>query len=171
MIPVGSRLEPAIEALARRHPHLAKPLRQSRLGPSLAQFLEPDSSVPAQVPPSEQEARAAQLREARAPVVLLAEDDPVNREALRLLLDTFGCDVETVTDGEQAVEAVGRTRFDVVLMDWQMPKMDGLQATAAIRELESTARHTRIVAVTASGSPAERELCVQAASKQVAMIR
>jgi two-component system sensor kinase len=82
--------------------------------------------------------------------VLLAEDGPVNQEIAVGLLELRGHRVEVVPNGEEAVQAICRGDFDVVLMDIEMPVMDGLEATAAIREIEAgTGRRTPIVAMTA----------------------
>jgi CheY-like chemotaxis protein len=83
---------------------------------------------------------------------LVAEDNPVNRLVAVGLLQSLGYAVQTVEDGRQAVEAVGRGHFDLVLMDLHMPELDGFTATAAIRRREAEAgggRRVPIVALTA----------------------
>jgi signal transduction histidine kinase/CheY-like chemotaxis protein len=90
--------------------------------------------------------------------VLLAEDTPVNRTVLIHLLEKRGHSVLAVENGRQAVAAAERERFDVILMDVQMPEMDGLEATAAIRVKErGTALHCPIVALTAHALKGDRE--------------
>jgi PAS domain S-box-containing protein len=69
--------------------------------------------------------------------VLLAEDHPVNQRVVQLILGEYGVEVVTVENGADAVEAFGRDRFDLILMDMQMPVMDGLAATRAIRAIEA----------------------------------
>jgi CheY-like chemotaxis protein len=69
--------------------------------------------------------------------VLIADDHPTNRKVVELMLDQLGADYVTACDGAAAVEAFRARRFDVVLMDMQMPVMDGLSATRAIREHEA----------------------------------
>ena len=82
--------------------------------------------------------------------ILVAEDNPVNQEVVRMFLASRHHDVTIVTDGKQAVSAAISREFDVILMDIQMPIMDGLQATAAIRAEQSvTGHYTPIVALTA----------------------
>ncbi len=98
---------------------------------------------------------AAKLR------ILLAEDNPVNRKLMLHLLERAGHSVVCAGDGRQAVDAYRRESFDIVLMDVQMPEMDGYESTAAIRNLERSARrHTPILAVTANAFSGDRERCL-----------
>jgi CheY-like chemotaxis protein len=83
------------------------------------------------------------------PSVLVAEDNEVNSLVLSAMLESHGCRVTCVDNGHAAVEALAREDFDLVFMDIQMPDMDGLTATEAVRKGE-TDRRTPIVAVTAS---------------------
>ncbi len=96
--------------------------------------------------------------------VLLAEDNPVNREVALNMLENLGCRTEVVDSGREAVEAVFRKRFDLILMDCQMPEMDGYEATRAIRRKEETevGAGTRlpIVALTAHAMEGDRENCL-----------
>ena len=99
--------------------------------------------------------------------VLMAEDNAVNQKLVSRLLEKRGHSVVTVTDGEQALAALEREAFDVVLMDVHMPSMGGFEATAAIRkrERESQGRSTppvRIIAMTASAMKGDRERCLAA---------
>jgi CheY-like chemotaxis protein len=95
--------------------------------------------------------------------ILLAEDNPVNQKVARRLLERAGNDVAVVGDGEAAVERWAAEDFDVVLMDVQMPRMDGLAATKAIRDRErGTGAHIPIVAMTALAMAGDRERCVAA---------
>ncbi len=94
--------------------------------------------------------------------VLVAEDVPVNQELVRLLLAPLGCEVTVVGDGEQAVDAVGVADFHLILMDMQMPVLDGLEATRMIRRLGGRAARTPIVALTANVLPEQIELCRRA---------
>ena len=95
--------------------------------------------------------------------VLVAEDNPVNQRLAQRLLERRGHKIEIVGDGAQAIEALTRDSFDVVLMDVQMPVMDGFQATAAIREKESkTGGHIPIIAMTAHAMRGDRERCLAA---------
>jgi PAS domain S-box-containing protein len=93
--------------------------------------------------------------------VLIAEDNPVNQMVAVRLLQRMGHDVHVAEDGQQAVAAIAHSGYDVVLMDCQMPNMDGYAATRAIRRLAG-GRHVRIVAMTASAIPEERRRCLDA---------
>ena len=96
--------------------------------------------------------------------ILLAEDNLVNRKLALRLLEKAGHVVVVVENGMLAVEITGRERFDLVLMDVQMPVMGGLEATAAIRERETlhSARHLPIIAMTANAMKGDREVCLTA---------
>jgi PAS domain S-box-containing protein len=94
--------------------------------------------------------------------LLLAEDDPVNREvALELLTEVAGLRVDIAEDGQQALAMASIADYDVILMDMQMPVMDGLAATLAIRELERY-RATPILAMTANAFGEDRQRCLDA---------
>jgi two-component system, sensor histidine kinase and response regulator len=97
--------------------------------------------------------------------VLLAEDNPVDQRVAARLLEKAGQHVVLATTGRQvlaAVEQAGPAAFDLVLMDIQMPEMDGLEATAAIRQLEKTSgRHLPIIAMTAHAMKGDRERCLE----------
>src|SRR5439155_2313844 len=95
--------------------------------------------------------------------VLLAEDNAVNRKVAVRLLQKRGHTVVAVEDGRQAVRALDRERFDVVLMDVQMPEMDGFEVTAAVRARERfQGGHLPIVALTAHAMKGDRERCLAA---------
>ncbi len=95
--------------------------------------------------------------------VLVAEDNPVNQRVIRLQLGQFGVEPSVAGDGEAAVRAYAAGTFDLVLMDCQMPVMDGPEASRRIRELErESGRRVRIVALTAHAQEEERQRCVEA---------
>ncbi len=137
---------------------LTKPLSQSALFSHLVNFLD-DSSRPAEstvgawgLPPP---ARTGGH-------VLLAEDNKVNQKVALKLLARLGYTAEAVNNGVEAIEAAGETTYDFILMDCQMPEMDGLEATAEIRRREGGRRHTPIIALTANAMKGDRERCLQA---------
>jgi PAS domain S-box-containing protein len=107
--------------------------------------------------------RSADARGAHAARILLAEDNPVNQKVALAMLRRRGYEVTLATTGRDAVDRVGREAFDLVLMDVQMPEMDGFAATAAIREAEAgTRRHLTIIAMTAHSMAGDRERCLAA---------
>ncbi|HET9424457.1 MAG TPA: PAS domain S-box protein [Gemmatimonadaceae bacterium] len=112
---------------------------------------------PAQAAP----ARPAAPAKRRDLHVLIAEDNPVNQEVAATMLRRRGHRVDIVGNGREAVDAVARDRFDVVLMDLQMPILDGLGAVAAIRANEKGKR-VPIIALTANAASGEREKCLAA---------
>ena len=93
--------------------------------------------------------------------ILLAEDNPVNQKVALRLLERMGHQVDAAWDGQQAVAAVEQTEYDLVLMDCQMPNLDGYAATRAIRRLER-GRRLPIVAMTANAMPDDRQRCQEA---------
>jgi signal transduction histidine kinase/ActR/RegA family two-component response regulator len=95
--------------------------------------------------------------------ILVAEDNPVNRTLVTAILTKRGHKVVSVVNGREAVAVAGRDAFDVILMDVQMPEMDGLDATRAIRKAEEgTAVHVTIIALTAHAMKGDREVCLAA---------
>jgi CheY-like chemotaxis protein len=94
--------------------------------------------------------------------ILVAEDNLTNQQVIRLSLERMGCTVTVVGDGNEAVEACLAQPFDLVLMDVQMPHMDGLEATRNIRRRELSSGHTPIFALTASAMTGDLERCISA---------
>jgi CheY-like chemotaxis protein len=92
--------------------------------------------------------------------VLLVEDSPVNEEVARVMLETLGCSVTSVSNGREAIEAWNRDYYDLILMDCQMPVMDGYEAAQHIREHESSSCRLPIIAVTAHAISGEQQRCV-----------
>ena len=94
--------------------------------------------------------------------VLLVEDNDVNQLVAGLMLESFGLQVDVAADGMAAVAATAQTRYDLVLMDCQMPGIDGFAATAAIRRRERPAERCTIVALTAHAMQGDRDRCLAA---------
>src|SRR5687767_5792203 len=95
--------------------------------------------------------------------ILLVEDNPINQKVAIRLLEREGHLVTLAVNGRKALELVESRSFDLILMDVQMPEMDGLEATMAIRNRErGTDRHIPIVAVTAYALVGDRERCLEA---------
>jgi CheY-like chemotaxis protein len=100
---------------------------------------------------------------ARHPLrILLAEDNVVNQKLALRLLQQMGYRADLASNGIEAIECVERQAYDVVLMDVQMPEMDGLEAAKAITSRWSTGARPRIVAMTANAMQGDRELCIAA---------
>ncbi|WP_079435108.1 ATP-binding protein [Zoogloea sp. LCSB751] len=117
------------------------------------------TAAPSSPPPAPtEEANAAGAR------VLLVEDNPVNQRLAQVLLQKRGYAVSLAENGADALDMVGAGRFDVVLMDMQMPVLDGLEATRRIRELEQANGQSRvpIIAMTANAMNGDRERCLDA---------
>ena len=107
---------------------------------------------------------------ARRAKVLLAEDNPANQKVALAMLRMLGCQVDVAEDGCEAVAKAKANAYDAILMDCQMPNMDGLAATAAIRAWEKQrgcAGLTPIIALTANALPTDRERCLAAGMKRL----
>jgi two-component system sensor histidine kinase/response regulator len=94
--------------------------------------------------------------------LLLADDDPVSRRIAVAMLSSAGYRVDTAPDGAEAIRAITARPYDAILMDCQMPGVDGYEATAAIRAREGHERHTPIIAMTAGAQRADHERCLAA---------
>ncbi len=94
--------------------------------------------------------------------VLVVDDDKVNRKVAMALLANLGCQTDAVSSGREAVKAVKSVPYDLVLMDCQMPEMDGFKATRLIRSQEPAGVHIPIVALTAAAMQGDRENCLAA---------
>jgi PAS domain S-box-containing protein len=142
--------------------YLLKPVRQSELREAVARVLgarPQGGAIPLITRFSLQDAREPDAYLS----VLLAEDNLVNQRLAVRLLEKRGHRVVVAGTGVEALRALEKERFDLVLMDVQMPEMDGLEATAAIREKEkSTGAHQAIVALTAHAMKGDREKCMAA---------
>ena len=138
--------------------YLTKPLRQQQLHDCL-------SLLTGQKSPESLITRHT-IREARQRVsrILLAEDNPVNQAVAAAMLKKLGYRVDLVGDGKEAVEALSRINYDLVLMDCQMPELDGFEATALIRDTASAVlNHTvPVIAMTANALAGDRERCMKA---------
>ncbi|HEX8509631.1 MAG TPA: response regulator, partial [Propionibacteriaceae bacterium] len=134
---------------------LSKPVKRGLLQETLVKVLQGSSSVAN--PILHESIRASEpLR------VLLAEDNLVNQRVAKLMLDTLGHQVDTVGDGVDAVAAAASRSYDVVLMDVQMPRMDGLEAARRIRAQQPPGEDLYIVAMTANALREDREACMAA---------
>ncbi len=139
--------------------HLVKPIREADLLDVVTGVLEGPASPATGVDAGTTE----EVVPIRSLHILLAEDNAVNQRVAVTVLERWGHTVEVVETGTAAVDAVEARRFDVVLMDMQMPEMDGFDAVAAIRANEQgSGRHIPIVAMTAHAMKGDRERCLAA---------
>jgi CheY-like chemotaxis protein len=94
--------------------------------------------------------------------ILVAEDNPVNQKVVVKQLMSLGYQAEVVNNGQEAVDRLKEHEYDVVLMDCQMPIMDGYRATQEIRSFEGERKRTTIIAITANAMPEDRQRCMDA---------
>jgi CheY-like chemotaxis protein/HPt (histidine-containing phosphotransfer) domain-containing protein len=138
---------------------ITKPIRPSELFDSIMVALditkyqpEADSKMPDQ-----------KLIDGRPLHILVAEDTPFNQKFILRLLDRWGYQAVVVENGKKALEALNKNDFDIILMDVQMPEMDGLEAASEIRKSEKqTGGHIPIIAMTAHAMKDDRERCIEA---------
>jgi len=138
---------------------LAKPLRQSQLFDTLVTLLAHDQApirvaAPAQPRIDPEMATHHSLR------ILLAEDNVVNQKLALRLLQQMGYRADLASNGLEAIECVARQTYDVVLMDVQMPEMDGFEASRRITARWPAGQRPRIVAMTANAMQGDREMCL-----------
>jgi len=140
---------------------LVKPIRQSQLYDCIATVVGMGTE-----PSTSRLITRHALREAEGQLrarVLVAEDNVVNQRVAVRMLEKFGCRVDVVTNGLEAVEAAGRIAYHCIFMDCQMPEMDGYEAATAIRQHEAqTGTHVPIIAMTANAMEGDRDRCLAA---------
>jgi signal transduction histidine kinase/CheY-like chemotaxis protein len=141
--------------------YLAKPLRQSHLFDTLMTLLDHERVTPKATAPVKPKLDAGMA--ARHPLrILLAEDNVVNQKLAMRLLQQMGYRADLAANGLEAIECVKRQMYDVVLMDVQMPEMDGLDATREICARWTADERPRIVAMTANAMQGDRDMCIAA---------
>ncbi len=143
--------------------HLIKPVKQSLLMNAIVSAVTGKAAVPP--PPHQPEEATAPSTVDFTFNILLAEDNAVNRKFAVRAIENAGHKVFVANNGREAVEAWERDRYDVVLMDVQMPEMDGFEATSQIRRLEQqrkTTQRTPIIAMTANAMKGDKERCLEA---------
>jgi signal transduction histidine kinase/CheY-like chemotaxis protein/HPt (histidine-containing phosphotransfer) domain-containing protein len=149
--------------------YLTKPVRQSELYNRIAEVMERPLSASARHRAARDQGRA------RTPqlsgLILLAEDNVVNQDVAREMLESLGCRVHVASDGLEAVDLAFHGEYDAILMDIQMPGMDGYQATRSIRSQEQRekqekrggpVRRTPVIALTANAMQGDRQECLDA---------
>lgn len=144
---------------------LTKPIKQSQLFDCLRIVTKKDANIEKDSSGQIVTRYSISEEHKRRVHILLAEDNAVNQKvALRILDKKLGCRADVVNNGKEAVESLKRLDYDLVLMDCQMPEIDGYEATRTIRDVTSTVRNHRIpiVAMTANAMKGDREKCIEA---------
>jgi two-component system sensor histidine kinase/response regulator len=152
----GERLGAAESHLRGFAGSLVKPVRQSELFDCLITSL--NDGVPRSTRPATDQAEKAEMMG----MILLVEDNKMNQLVGSKVLAKLGFHFDIANHGGEAVRAVKAGSYDAILMDCQMPEMDGYEATGEIRRMEGTARHTPIIAMTAAAMDGDREICLAA---------
>jgi signal transduction histidine kinase/DNA-binding response OmpR family regulator len=156
MVPVGKLVQgPSPD---RECELLSKPLRREQLLDAVRTALDaaarpPPARARASTPPPALGCRGR---------LLIAEDNQINQLVITRMVNFLGYDAHVVKDGREALAAIEREAYDAVLMDWQMPDMDGLSAARAIRSGPALGRAMPIIALTANALPDDRDRCVEA---------
>ncbi len=140
---------------------LSKPVKLTKLYAQIIDLLSaPSAPAPAATPRGQP---ARHTAAAHAPMrILLAEDNLINQQLITRMLDRLGYKADVVANGRTAIEALRQHDYDLVLMDVQMPEMDGLEATRSIRAMRVGARQPWIIAVTAGSVQGDQEACFAA---------
>ena len=142
--------------------HLMKPVRRAELRAAITRALQ-DQSTSEHQPEAPSDGSLLKAYTSPPSRILLAEDNPVNQRLAARILEKAGHSVLVVGNGKVALAALARETFDLVLMDVQMPEMDGLETTRTIRKDEiDTHRHMPIIAMTAHAMIGDRERCLEA---------
>jgi two-component system, sensor histidine kinase and response regulator len=165
LVPMSALTNPDIDAVQGIHAWLPKPVTETGLRDAIQEAQSEAPAVSTVTETSDGKLPTAGVR------VLLAEDNPVNAEIAMAMLRALECAVVHAVDGHQALRQFGREPFDLILMDCQMPGMDGFEATRQIRAIEAARssvhsdkppRPTPIIAVTANALSGDREQCIAA---------
>ena len=136
-----------------------KPVRQSHFLQTLQDMAQHDAGTKAATASPIFDPLLAERHPLR---ILLAEDNPVNQKVATQILARLGYLVDIVVNGQEAVDAIIRQHYDLVLMDVQMPEMDGMEATRVVRDIAPADRQPVIIAMTAAAALEDREACRQA---------
>jgi PAS domain S-box-containing protein len=142
---------------------ISKPVKEGVLIDAIAGLLQHGRSASSDR--GEHSPRANAPAEARQELglrILVAEDNVVNQKVVFRMIQKLGCRADVVANGLEAISALQQVPYDIILMDCQMPELDGYAATRAIRQQEGNSKHTRIIAMTANALKGDRERCLAA---------
>lgn len=155
LVPLIKRAEVEQDTPSVRLHYVTKPIRFHPLHQALVHALADEPITTQHAPP-------VPVAPTLSGHILLGEDNPVNQEIALLMLQSMGCTVTVAQNGREVVDRVQQSRYDVILMDCQMPEMDGFEATTQIREWEQHASRDPIpiIALTAHATPGDREHCL-----------
>lgn len=143
--------------------YLIKPVRSSRLFNSLISTFAPEKSISYQVSRNGKQAKTQESKPSQPQLkMLLVEDHPVNQMVILNQLEMLGLQADCVSNGKEAIATLSRENYDIVLMDCQMPILDGYETTRQIRQREGGHRHTIVIALTAHALPSDRDKCLAA---------
>jgi two-component system sensor histidine kinase/response regulator len=154
----GQRLEAAESHLTGFAASLTKPVRSSELFDCLITSLNSGSTLVPTATPARKRSEISKV----AGLILLVEDNKVNQLVGSKVLQNLGYSFTIANNGVEAVSAFRSGTYDAIIMDCQMPEMDGYEATAAIRQSEGSASHIPIIAMTAAAMEGDREKCIAA---------
>jgi CheY-like chemotaxis protein len=159
----GVRGDGAVARAAGVAAYLSKPVRQSQLFDCLTRVVSKSSNSSSIVVSNlVTKHTLREVKRASNKLILLAEDNIVNQKVAVRQLQKLGYRADAVANGYEAIEALSRIPYDLVLMDCQMPEMDGYEATAEIRRIEGTRKRTPIVAMTANALTGDRDKSIAA---------
>ena len=142
--------------------YLMKPVKQSQLYDTIITVLDLQKNQSPNKKPFIVTRHTIAEQKRQAINILLAEDNPVNSKLAATLLKRASFSVCAVEDGQKAIQAVKSNDYDLILMDVQMPEMNGFEATEAIRRMEKQGKHTPIIAMTAHAMKGDKERCLKA---------
>jgi len=145
---------------------LVKPVKQSRLQEALVMALGKSSGLSTSLlgmSPVLPQTTPREDRPRQSLRILLAEDNPVNQKVALRQLESLGYKADVVANGQEVLDLLQQVRYDLILMDCQMPVMDGYEATRRLRQRErGSGHHTVVIAITANAMHEDRERCLQA---------
>ncbi|MBD1809434.1 response regulator [Microcoleus sp. FACHB-SPT15] len=142
--------------------YLVKPVKESQLVESLLKVLAAEEPLLASNTLSSGNEGTNPVGQSKSLKILLVEDTPINLKLVRHQVQILGHQSDAAENGQQALDKLAKNQYDIVLMDCQMPVMDGYTATRALRQREGTEHHTIVIGMTAYAMQGDREKCLEA---------